>query len=316
MSTQGNFRTFLCQTLLVGSLIIVSGCSKPEEASTKKTLAPLITAPQREAIMPIPYNGYVTVREGETLYTIAARYQLSPLAIIEDNGLEPPFIIGAGQQLKLTPPRFHMVFPGDTTSLIAERYGISEQQLAAANDSKIPMKLIIGHRLILPAEPDFARLGVTPETETASKQTVLQVQALAPTLTRKQFVAPITGGPFMWPVKGEVIAEFGPATRGVHNDGINIAAVPGSDVLASAVGTVAFVGRKIKSFGTLILIKHKDGVITAYAHLDSVLVNEGDFVEGGQKIGTVGQTGKVNTPQLHFEIRKARRPIDPRTLIS
>lgn len=120
----------------------------------------------------------------------------------------------------------------------------------------------------------------------------------------------------MWPVRGEVITEFGPAARGLHNDGINIAAVAGADVLAAANGTVAFIGREIKSFGTLILIKHKDGVITAYAHLDSVLIKEGDVVEGGQKIATVGQTGKVDSPQLHFEIRKARQPIDPRTLIS
>ena len=120
----------------------------------------------------------------------------------------------------------------------------------------------------------------------------------------------------MWPVEGEVITEFGPAARGVHNDGINIAAVAGADVLASAAGTVAFIGREIKTFGTLVLVKHKDGVITAYAHLDSVLIKKGDVVEGGQKIATVGQTGKVDTPQLHFEIRKARQPIDPRSLIS
>ena len=316
MSAQGNFGTLLCHAFLVGSLVMVAGCSKQEESAKKTSLAPLITAPQREAIMPIPHDGFVTVLKGETLYTIAARYQVSPLAIIEDNGLEAPFIIGAGQQLKLTPPRFHIVFPGDSTSLIAERYGISDQQLAAANNSKIPMELIIGQRLILPAEPDFARFGTTPQTGTASTQVVTQVVTPAPKPPRKQFVAPITGGPFMWPVEGEVIAEFGPAARGVHNDGINIAAVPGSDVLASAGGTIAFVGREIKSFGTLILVKHRDGVITAYAHLDSVLVNEGDIVKGGQRIATVGQTGKVDTPQLHFEIRKSRRPIDPRTLIS
>ena len=103
---------------------------------------------------------------GETLYTIAARYQVSPLAIIEDNQLEAPFIIGAGQQLNFTPPRFHMVFPGDSSGSIAERYGISEEQLATANGSRVPMKLVIGQRLILPAEPDFASLGIAPQSET------------------------------------------------------------------------------------------------------------------------------------------------------
>ena len=85
---------------------------------------------------------------------------------------------------------------------------------------------------------------------------------------------------------------------------------------AAARGTVAFVGRDIKSFGTLILVKHDGGVITAYAHLGEVLVAEGDIIEVGQQIATVGQTGKVDSPQLHFEIRKARKPIDPRTVIA
>ena len=100
MSAQDNFGTYLCRVLLAGSLITVAGCSKPDTAPPEKTLAPVVTAPQREAILPIPPDGYVTVMRGETLYTIAARYQVSPLAIIEDNQLEAPFIIGAGQQLK------------------------------------------------------------------------------------------------------------------------------------------------------------------------------------------------------------------------
>ena len=112
------------------------------------------------------------------------------------------------------------------------------------------------------------------------------------------------------------MTEFGPAARGVHNDGVNIAAPEGTAVRAAARGTVAFVGRDIKSFGTLILVKHDGGVITAYAHLGEVLVAEGDVIEVGQQIATVGQTGKVDSPQLHFEIRKARKPIDPRTVIA
>jgi murein DD-endopeptidase MepM/ murein hydrolase activator NlpD len=141
------------------------------------------------------------------------------------------------------------------------------------------------------------------------------VPAVTPAV-RKRFVAPSGTGAFRWPIEGEIVTEFGPAARGVHNDGVNIAAAAGTDVRAAARGTVAFVGREIKSFGTLILVKHDGGIITAYAHLGEVLVKEGDVIEVGQKIATVGQTGKVDSPQLHFEIRRSRKPIDPRTLIA
>ena len=101
----------------------------------------------------------------------------------------------------------------------------------------------------------------------------------------------------------------------MHNDGVNIAAKEGK-VGAAARGRVAYVGSNIKSFGRLVLIKHDGGIITAYAHLGDIAVKEGDIVTVGQAIGSVGKSGRVKTPQLHFEIRKSRQPIDPRNLIS
>jgi murein DD-endopeptidase MepM/ murein hydrolase activator NlpD len=176
----------------------------------------------------------------------------------------------------------------------------------------------VGQRLILPDRLDFSVLDVAPEATTvAAAATAVPppVPAATPTV-RKRFVAPSGTGAFRWPMEGEIVAEFGPAARGVHNDGVNIAARAGTDVRAAARGTVAFVGREIKSFGTLILVKHDGGIITAYAHLGEVMVKEGDVIDVGQKIATVGQTGKVDSPQLHFEIRRSRKPIDPRTLIA
>jgi murein DD-endopeptidase MepM/ murein hydrolase activator NlpD len=117
-------------------------------------------------------------------------------------------------------------------------------------------------------------------------------------------------------VQGEIITEFGSSQRGVHNDGVNIAASEGASVGAAAKGRVAFVGTNIKSFGKLVLVKHDDGIITAYAHLGDISVTEGDIVTAGQSIGTIGQSGRVDSPQLHFEIRKSRQPVDPRSLIS
>ena len=300
-------------------LLSLVGCSLPKkQAEPVKKSVSVVTAPQREPILAIPPDGMITVGEGETLYTIAARYQVNPRAIVEDNEIGPPYIVTAGQRLKLRPQRFHIVFPGDSTESIAQRYGVSEEQIAVANGLELPLSLVIGQLLILPAEPYFVISGDAAASDMAASTLAAPAGSteVAQAPKRKRFVAPQAGGAFMWPVEGEVLAEFGPAARGIHNDGINIGAPAGAEIVASAKGTVAFIGKEIKSFGTLVLVKHKDGVITAYAHLDEVLVAEGDNVGMGQKIGTVGQTGKVDRPQLHFEIRKARRPIDPRTLIS
>jgi len=113
-----------------------------------------------------------------------------------------------------------------------------------------------------------------------------------------------------------VIVEYGPAGKGVHNDGVKIAANEGTAVLVTAPGTVAYVGDNLKSFGTLVLVKHEGGYISAYAHLGAVRVAEGDVLGTGMTLGQVGQTGNVTTPQLHFEIRRARQPVNPRTLIA
>ncbi|WP_374446202.1 peptidoglycan DD-metalloendopeptidase family protein, partial [Stella sp.] len=118
-------------------------------------------------------------------------------------------------------------------------------------------------------------------------------------------------GRFVWPVRGRVLTRFGPTGRGLHNDGINIAAPPGSTVVAAEAGVVAYAGNELRGFGNLLLIKHADGWITAYAHNDSLLVRRGDRVRRGQPIAKVGQTGNVGEPQLHFELRRGTRAIDP-----
>ena len=116
---------------------------------------------------------------------------------------------------------------------------------------------------------------------------------------------------FLWPVRGRVISNFGPRAGGLHNDGINIAAPRGAPIYAADNGIVAYTGTGIKGFGNLVLVKHSDGWTTAYAHVDRVLVRRGDTVKRGETIGTIGSTGKVTRPQLHFEIRKGSRAVNP-----
>lgn len=132
-----------------------------------------------------------------------------------------------------------------------------------------------------------------------------------------QPLAPIGNAPnFAWPVSGRVIADFGSTNNGGKNDGINIATPLGAPIHASASGTVTYAGDELKGYGNLVLVKHAGGYTTAYAHADRLVVQRGDSVTRGQIIGYSGQTGDVDTPQLHFEIRQATTPVNPRSYLS
>ncbi len=120
---------------------------------------------------------------------------------------------------------------------------------------------------------------------------------------------------FDWPVTGKVISSHGPKKGGLHNDGINIAAPAGTPVRAAESGVVAYTGGDLKGFGKLVLIKHRDGYVTAYAHNSQILVQRGETVRRGDVIARVGETGSVDKPQLHFEIRKDAKPVNPSGLM-
>ena len=300
--------------VLTSSVLLFTSCG-PNLSLTRTTPAPVTLAPLRQVVEAVPVNGVINVRSGDSLYDIAARYLVTPQSIIQENKLVAPFSLRTGQSLKIIPPRTHVVRFGDSVNLISKRYAVSPYQLVQLNKLDAPFELIVGQRLQLPLSLDFSVLDIgVPNAVSPAVAVTVPAQ---PSQPRKKFVAPkIRAGKFSWPVEGEIIIEFGPSARGVHNDGVNIAANLGAPVSVSATGTVAFVGDNIKNFGKLVLVKHAGGIITAYAHLDTVSVSEGDVLEAGQSIGNVGSTGRVDRPQLHFEIRKSRQPIDPRSLIS
>lgn len=143
------------------------------------------------------------------------------------------------------------------------------------------------------------------------------VAATSPTLDAK-----LSGrGRFIWPVQGDVVSRFGPLGPGQRNDGVNIATEAGAPVKAAAAGDVVYAGSSLPGFGNLVLLKHADGWVTAYAHLDRITVRMRDHVDQGQAIGAVGQSGGVDRPQLHFEARFApdahekAKPVDPLVLL-
>lgn len=163
----------------------------------------------------------------------------------------------------------------------------------------------------------YEETGARPTPRPAPNYVTRNVTPYTPVTS--QTLAPIASGnapAFAWPVSGRVIADFGSTASGAKNDGINIATSLAAPIHASASGTVTYAGDELKNYGNLILVKHSGGYTTAYAHADRLVVTRGDFVAKGQVIGYAGQTGDVISPQLHFEIRSATTPVNPRNYLA
>ena len=119
------------------------------------------------------------------------------------------------------------------------------------------------------------------------------------------------GARFQWPVRGEIVSGYGAKPDGGFNEGLNIAAPAGAPVRAAGDGEVVYAGNELRGYGNLVLVRHDNGWITAYAHLDRVLVRRGQRVGVGETIATVGTSGSVSEPQLHFEVRQGTGAVDP-----
>ena len=174
--------------------------------------------------------------------------------------------------------------------------------------------------VVIPSElrstfPPVSRPKPVVAVEAESRITPVAFQATPPK-TALDEPPPRAGRHFMWPVKGgRMISSYGPQPGGLRNDGFNIAASRGSNVVAADNGVVAYAGGDLKGFGNLVLIKHAGGFVTTYAHNEKLLVKRGDRVKRGQVVATVGDSGSVTQPQVHFQIRQGAHAVDPRPLM-
>lgn len=263
---------------------------------------------------------HVTVRKGDTLYSLARRYNVPIRELIETNNLRPPYTLTIGRVLRMPTARYHVVEKGDTVYNISKRYNIDMSSLSKANDIDAPYSLRIGQRLLLPGSV-VSKPAATSYVSNAAPQKKSSWKPWPTSSTAKKKTTSYSPPPkkrtskFSWPVKGKIISKYGAIGKGRNNDGINIKAPLGTAVKAADAGTVAYAGNELKGFGNLILIKHNDGWITAYAHNDRILVKKGQKVRRGEKISTVGSTGGVSTPQLHFEIRAGKKAVNPNSYL-
>ena len=308
----------------------------------------------------------ITVAPGETLETIARRYDVPVAALMEANNITRPGGVHPGQHLVIPrrrgpatalaapptrvassaaampspapvgPPRnalaagasMHVVAPGETLHSIARHYGKPVLVLAKANNIAPDSMVRVGERITIPGgastavaaaaapaapaprnEPPVGSLAAAESTHSARL-----AAAVVPDAEEGGAKAGEAGGSvpgFRWPVRGRVIAGFGPKPNGLQNDGINLAVPEGTPVKAADDGVVAYAGNELKGYGNLVLVRHSNGFVTAYAHASEIMVKRGDSVKRGQVIAKSGQTGSVTSPQLHFEIRKGATPVDP-----
>jgi murein DD-endopeptidase MepM/ murein hydrolase activator NlpD len=252
----------------------------------------------------------IVVRPGQSLGGIARGYHVPARAIIAANRLTPPYKIETGQ---------HLLIPAGAEEPVRHPVAASRSAAPIAAGSVAtghPPPEIIPLDGPAPVNP-IASPAVRPSSAAPpAPGTAEEARAAGAADAPRASAALPHGGRFPWPVHGHVLAGYGVATGGSHNDGINIAAPRGAPIAAIDAGVVAYAGNELRGYGNLVLVKHAGGWISAYAHCDKLLVKRGDKVARGQEIAKVGETGGVSEPQLHFELRRGKQPVDPRQFLA
>ncbi|AGK57549.1 peptidase M23 [Hyphomicrobium denitrificans 1NES1] len=308
--------------------------------SARPSPAPLAQPPQNVAAN---YNATYTVKPGESLYSIARAHNAKFAELQQVNGITDPRRVkpgvvlkvpgGAGanaptsQQVSTPPPSVAATAPAAVVPPLAATEKGSDIPAYGQSLSTQPTIINGEHRVAsltdkasdaTPAPPPAA---ATPPVASAETPASTQPTAVKPEQPKPEqkvaLAAPAAASAIAdsvklrWPTTGRIIAGFGGRPDGTHNDGINLAVPLGTEVHAAESGVVAYAGNELKGYGNLVLLRHDNGWVTAYAHNDELLVKRGDKVKRGQVIAKAGKTGSVDQPQVHFELRQGSRPVDP-----
>lgn len=278
----------------------------------------------------IAESSYI-VRPGDTLRGVADKTGSGSEIIARANGLESPFTIRAGQQLRIPGGRYHLVRPGESGIAIARAYGVRWADIVAANNLIEPYVLRSGRRILIPGGTrppqtlaeraaafkidlgDIATGGGEPAIPDNVRpvRPATSVTRALPSTAAVGAPSPLSG-PFLWPVaSGRVVKRFGGGASGERNDGIKIAVPLGTPIRAAADGVVIYTTDSIAGLGGLVMVRHGNGWTSVYGHASRVIVTRGQAVKRGQTIALSGDTGFADRPEVHFELRQGRTPVDP-----
>ncbi|MBI3503691.1 MAG: peptidoglycan DD-metalloendopeptidase family protein [Proteobacteria bacterium] len=258
------------------------------------------------------------VRPGDTASQIAQRYGVPLRELVRVNSIEPPYVIRVGQRLAIpeTAQAAHtapaIVAANEPPSRVT---AVPRTSVEAA---PLPAPVVpVPSGAVQPVSPPPAvpvasvppqTAAVPPPPTAIAPPPAANPPASPPDAT---LAVPTAAGRMLWPVRGVVVSEYGPKPGGLQNDGINIAAPRGTAFRAAEGGVVIYAGNELRGFGNLLLVRHDSGYVTAYAHADELAVQRGEQVRRGQTIGRVGSSGNVTSPQLHFEVRRGTRAVNP-----
>ncbi|MCL2338507.1 MAG: LysM peptidoglycan-binding domain-containing M23 family metallopeptidase [Proteobacteria bacterium] len=279
----------------------------------------------------LPDARYHVVAVGDTLYSISRAHSVDLNSLAQTNELREPYTLVVGQKLKLPAT----IGAAQSTAQSTDNAQPTLPPVTTVSIIKPSPKDVASAAPVTPAPmygavpPSAEATGGKPPTNVTTPQTAAAgasnaARHPAPNITVTPSVSGgnvdklprVTGRAstkFSWPVSGKIVSDFGAKKNGLYNDGINISAPIGTPVRAAENGVVAYAGNELKGMGNLVIIQHTGGWMTVYAHMDTMNVKRGTPVSVGDKIGTVGQTGKVDSPQLHFEIRNGTKAYNPRT---
>jgi|GEM_PF-154072 len=265
---------------------------KPAKAET----AAAQPAPVAASAAPAGWTDTYTVKSGDNLYGLARQRGVTIAELQRINGITDVRKMMPGQVLRLPPEPARRTGQETATTVASEPS--ASVMVEASPSSTVRPKVLNGTRVAALEGKTAVDAGSAAARRESGKEETVDSKAAAESKLR-------------WPVKGRIIAGFGPQADGTQNDGINVAVPLGTEVLAAEAGVVAYAGNEVRGYGNLVLVRHDNGWVTAYAHNDQLLVQRGDRVRRGQVLAKAGKTGNVDQPQLHFELRQGPKPVDP-----
>ena len=254
----------------------------------------------------------ITVAKGDTLYSLSRKYQIPVNDLAVMNKISSPFTLSVGQKIKV--PKIDIIEKPVVTNIKKTETPQNKKEIQNSKKEIQNKKIEVSKRKTEVVK-DKNVAQKTKKVESRSEKVAKKESSKTKISTEPKKQVPTIGArsgtKFSWPIRGRILSQFGAKNGGLFNDGINISGNIGTIVKAAENGVVAYAGNEVKGMGNLIIIQHSDGWMTVYAHLDSMVVRRGTKVTVGQQIGKIGKTGKVDSPQLHFEIRKGTKAYDP-----